>query len=165
MSREMTLANGRLVLRGAVVHGSVHVVDGLIADISVGAARPRGALDLDGDYLLPGLVELHTDVIERHAFPRPNVAWPPVAAVLAYDAELTAAGITTVLDSLAIGYVFDSGRRPREPRTRPGRPPCWPPTSRGTPQPPPSTPRPTSTPTSSVPCSPGWVAPAFGMSR
>src|SRR5262249_15024224 len=30
--------------------------------------------------------------------------------------ELTSAGITTVLDSLAIGYVFDTGQRPRDPR-------------------------------------------------
>jgi alpha-D-ribose 1-methylphosphonate 5-triphosphate diphosphatase len=116
MRRELTLANGRLVLRDTVVRGTLHVVDGTIADIAIGGSVPRGAIDVDADYLVPGLVELHTDTIERHAFPRPNVSWPLAAAVLSYDAELAAAGITTVLDSLAIGYVFDSGQRPREPR-------------------------------------------------
>jgi alpha-D-ribose 1-methylphosphonate 5-triphosphate diphosphatase len=116
MRSELTLANGRLVLRDAVVHGAVHAVDGVITDVAVGSAVPPGAVDLDGDFLVPGLVELHTDVLEHHAFPRPNVAWPPIAAAVAYDAQLVAAGITTVLDSLAIGYVFDSGRRPRDPR-------------------------------------------------
>jgi alpha-D-ribose 1-methylphosphonate 5-triphosphate diphosphatase len=116
MSHELTLANGRLVLRDAVVRGTLHVVDGTIADVDIGRSVPPGAIDVEGDYLLPGLVELHTDVLERHAFPRPNVAWPEVPAVLGYDAELAAAGITTVLDSLAVGYVFDFGRRPRDPR-------------------------------------------------
>jgi alpha-D-ribose 1-methylphosphonate 5-triphosphate diphosphatase len=36
--------------------------------------------------------------------------------VLAYDAQLAAAGITTVLDSLAVGYLIDGGQRPRDPR-------------------------------------------------
>ena len=42
--------------------------------------------------------------------------WPVVAAVVAYDAQLAAAGITTVLDSLAVGYVIDTLERPRNPR-------------------------------------------------
>ena len=116
MKTEAVFANARIVTHDAVIHGTVRVVDGAIAEIDDGKSVPSGAVDFDGDYLVPGLVELHTDVLERHAFPRPGVAWPPVAAVLAYDAELTAVGITTVLDSLAVGYVFDSGRRPRNPR-------------------------------------------------
>lgn len=115
MIRDLTLANGRLVLRDAVIHGALHVVNGVITDIAAGRSVPRGAIDLDGDYLLPGLVELHTDVLEGHAYPRPGVAWPLLAAASAYDGQLIAAGITTVLDSLAIGFVFDSGRRPRDP--------------------------------------------------
>jgi alpha-D-ribose 1-methylphosphonate 5-triphosphate diphosphatase len=116
MRGELTLANGRLVLRDTVIRGAVHVVNGVIMGITAGRAVSPGAIDVDGDYLVPGLVELHTDVFEGHAFPRPGVAWPPVAAAVAYDGQLIAAGITTVLDSLAIGYVFESGRRPRDPR-------------------------------------------------
>ncbi|HYB42002.1 MAG TPA: alpha-D-ribose 1-methylphosphonate 5-triphosphate diphosphatase, partial [Candidatus Methylomirabilis sp.] len=71
---------------------------------------------LGGDYLVPGAVELHTDVLERHATPRPGVNWPELAAVAAYDSQLAGAGITTVLDSLAIGYLYDTGQRPRNPR-------------------------------------------------
>ena len=112
---ELVLTNARIVTPEAVVFGTVRIVDGVIAEACAGAVG-CAAMDLEGDYLVPGLVELHTDVLERHAFPRPGVAWPPVAAALAYDAEMIAAGITTVLDSLAIGYVIDSGRRPRDPR-------------------------------------------------
>jgi alpha-D-ribose 1-methylphosphonate 5-triphosphate diphosphatase len=116
MTNELVFANARVVTPEAVVHGMVQVEDGVIVDITRGTGVPAGAIDLDGDHLLPGLVELHTDVLERHAFPRPSVAWPPVAAASAYDGELVAAGITTVLDSLAVGYIIESGRRPRDPK-------------------------------------------------
>ena len=75
----------------------------------------RSGVDLEGDYLVPGVVELHTDVLERHALPRPGVQWPELPAVLAYDSQLIGAGITTVLDSLAIGYLVDTAQRPRDP--------------------------------------------------
>ena len=98
---QQVLANARLVLADAVVHGHVHVRDGHIADIGTGAVPP-GAQDLEGDFLLPGLVELHTDHVEGHLSPRPKVRWNPCAAVLAHDAQIAASGITTVFDSLRI---------------------------------------------------------------
>ena len=113
----MTLfSNARIVTPDDVFLGSVAVEDGLIAAVEPGAPVTRSAMDLDGDYLVPGVVELHTDVLERHAIPRPGVQWPEVPAVLAYDSQLVGAGITTVLDSLAIGYLVDTGQRPRDPR-------------------------------------------------
>ncbi len=116
MSSEWTLSNGRIVTRHEVVKGSVHIAGDVIANVSSGPMRSGGALDLEGDLLLPGLVELHTDMLERHAVPRPKVQWPLLAAVVAHDAQLVAAGITTVLDGLAVGYVVDSLERPRDPR-------------------------------------------------
>ena len=108
--------NARVVTSDEVLPGSVAVEDGLIAAVEPGPQPVRSAVDLDGDYLVPGVVELHTDVLERHAIPRPGVQWPEVPAVLAYDSQLVGAGITTVLDSLAIGYLVDTGQRPRDPR-------------------------------------------------
>ena len=112
---ELVLANARVVMRDDVVHGSLHVLAGRIADVDATRAVTAGATDLEGDYLIPGLVELHTDVLEKHAFPRPSARWPELAAVVAHDGQLVAAGITTVLDSLAIGYVYDGGQRARNP--------------------------------------------------
>jgi len=101
MSREIVLSNARIVLDDEVRHGSVLIRDGLVADIG---SDPRAAgLDLDGDHLLPGVVELHTDHLERHFAPRPGVQWDPLPAVLASDAQLAAAGATTVLDAVRIG--------------------------------------------------------------
>ena len=50
-----------------ILHGAVLVRDGLIADISPG--REAAGEDLNGDYLMPGVVELHTDHLEYHASP------------------------------------------------------------------------------------------------
>jgi alpha-D-ribose 1-methylphosphonate 5-triphosphate diphosphatase len=107
-SRELVLANARLVLPDETVTGSLVVRGGRIAAIDAGAGVPRGAEDLDGDFLAPGLVELHTDNLERHLEPRPGVAWPLDAAVLAHDAELAGAGVTTVFDALRVGTLAAS---------------------------------------------------------
>ncbi|WP_375463759.1 alpha-D-ribose 1-methylphosphonate 5-triphosphate diphosphatase [uncultured Methylobacterium sp.] len=94
--------NASLVLPDRVQPGWVAVVDGRIAEVGEGRAPERG-LDLAGDYLIPGLVELHTDHLESHYAPRPQVRWHPLGAVLAYDAQIAASGITTVFDSLRAG--------------------------------------------------------------
>ncbi|MDP0983937.1 alpha-D-ribose 1-methylphosphonate 5-triphosphate diphosphatase, partial [Klebsiella variicola] len=72
--------------------------------------------DFDGDYLIPGLVELHTDHLEGHYAPRPRVRWNPIAAVLAHDAQIASSGITTVLDALRIGLDRDADMSAQEIR-------------------------------------------------
>jgi alpha-D-ribose 1-methylphosphonate 5-triphosphate diphosphatase len=112
---ELHFANGRIVTRDAVVLGGLVARDGVIVAID-GHARAGHGIDLAGDFLIPGLVELHTDVLEQHAHPRPGVRWPGLHAVAAYDAALIAAGITTAFDSVAVGYGDSLGRRDPDPR-------------------------------------------------
>lgn len=111
MPAEQILSNARLVLADQVFHGSLLIRDGLIADISEGASSLPQAQDLGGDLLLPGLVELHTDNLEKHMSPRPGVDWPSASAVLTHDAQIVAAGITTVFDALSIGDINPKGKR------------------------------------------------------
>ena len=94
-------SNARLVLADEVIRGSLSVAGDLIASIDHGHASQ--AEDVDGDYLLPGLVELHTDHFESHYRPRPGVTWNPLAALQAHDAQVASAGITTVFDAIRIG--------------------------------------------------------------
>lgn len=108
---DMVLANARLVLDREVVTGSVQVSDGRIIAVDQGPCALTGAEDLEGDHLMPGLVELHTDNLERHLAPRPAVEWPAMPALMAHDAQLAAAGITTVLDALRLGDLEDSDMR------------------------------------------------------
>ena len=100
-SETEVFANARVILADSVLAGHVRVIDGRIAEIGTGPTPP-GALDLAGDYLLPGLVELHTDHVEGHLAPRPKVRWNAFAAVMAHDAQVAASGITTVFDSLRV---------------------------------------------------------------
>ena len=104
--RTLHLANARLVLEDEVVRGALTVVDGHIAAIDTGSGVPPGALDVGGDYLSPGLIELHTDNLERHIKPRPQANWPHGPAILAHDAEMAGCGITTVFDALRVGSVL-----------------------------------------------------------
>jgi len=108
MSNDTVLSNARIVLDEEILHGSVLVRDGVIADIDAGASPTAGATDLDGDYLMPGIVEVHTDHLEYHFAPRPGVFWDPLPAVLAHDAQMAAAGATTVLDAVRIGSESES---------------------------------------------------------
>ncbi len=105
MSR-LVLSNARIVLADEVIDGSLAVENGKIVAIDSGPSPKFD--DLDGDYLIPGLVELHTDHLESHFHPRPGVEWPAVSAVIAHDAQIAAAGITTVFDALRAGS-FDPG--------------------------------------------------------
>ncbi|MFI4999085.1 MAG: alpha-D-ribose 1-methylphosphonate 5-triphosphate diphosphatase [Reyranellales bacterium] len=105
MSIETIFTNARIVTADAEFDGTVVVRDGLIVEVSAGRSYATGALDLDSDYFVPGLVELHTDNLEKHFAPRPGVKWPSVSAVMAHDTQISAAGITTVFDSLALGDV------------------------------------------------------------
>lgn len=111
MSQVLHLANARLVLSDRVITGQIVIIDGQIDMIEQGDDVPVGAVNCQGDYVMPGLVELHTDNLERHIEPRPKVDWPHLPALLAHDAELASTGITTVFDALRVGSIHsaDSG--------------------------------------------------------
>src|SRR4030088_2469830 len=99
---ETVLGNARTVLTDRVIErGWIAFADGRIAEFGEGAA-PSGSDDANGDLIMPGLIELHTDHLEAHYVPRPKVFWDPIAAVVSYDGQLATSGITTVLDSLRV---------------------------------------------------------------
>lgn len=101
---ETVFTNARIVLADRVIHGAVVMRDGRIAAVDEGAASGD---DMEADWLIPGLVELHTDHLESHYAPRPGVRWNAMAAVQAHDAQIAASGITTVFDALRVGMDED----------------------------------------------------------
>ena len=95
-----------------------------IIEIEAGRSSAPGAIDLDGDYLIPGVVDVHTDNLERQVLPRSLARWPSRSAMVAHDAQCAAAGVTTILDALCLGDLgFDAGRIQTFSgwRRRPGR--------------------------------------------
>jgi alpha-D-ribose 1-methylphosphonate 5-triphosphate diphosphatase len=106
---QTVLSNFQIVLPTEIVRGSVVLEDGRIREIGSEAGSVSGAIDGEGDFLLPGLIDVHTDNLERHFAPRPAVAWPSaIGAVLAHDRDMFGAGITTVYDAISLGD-YDSG--------------------------------------------------------
>jgi alpha-D-ribose 1-methylphosphonate 5-triphosphate diphosphatase len=111
MSSETVLTNALLVLPDDVIPGTVVIRGERIADVQPGRSHLSGALDLDGDHLIPGVVDVHTDNLERQVQPRATARWPSRSAMLAHDTQTIAAGVTTVLDALCLGDLgFDVGR-------------------------------------------------------
>ena len=103
MTKSLVLKNAKIVMPSGVAEGSLRVQDGLIEDVNIGPSSVQEALNLDGDYLLPGLIDIHTDNLERHLLPRNNADWPVMAALVAHDAQLATAGITTVHSPAEMG--------------------------------------------------------------
>ncbi|MCZ4288911.1 alpha-D-ribose 1-methylphosphonate 5-triphosphate diphosphatase [Hoeflea alexandrii] len=114
MTTETVLTNARLVLEDRIVPGSLVFRDGVIAEISEG--NSASGVDMEGDYILPGLVELHTDHLEAHYSPRPGVRWNATSAIQSHDAQIASSGITTVFDCLRLGSDEDDGFRVGEMR-------------------------------------------------
>lgn len=98
---ELAIRNARIVLADEVIEGSLLVENGMIAAIDSGPSQVGE--DFEGEYLIPGLVELHTDHFENHYRPRPGVTWHAIAALQAHDAQIAGAGITTVFDAVRLG--------------------------------------------------------------
>jgi len=107
MNKETVLTNANLVLEDIVMNGTIVIRDGRIAEID--GERSTIGEDMEGEYIIPGLVELHTDHLEAHYAPRPGVRWNSIGAVQAHDAQITASGITTVFDCLRLGSDEDGG--------------------------------------------------------
>jgi alpha-D-ribose 1-methylphosphonate 5-triphosphate diphosphatase len=111
MNNETVLTNAVLVLPDATLNGTLVLRDGDIVDLQSGHSTLPRALDMDGDYLVPGIVDLHTDNLERQVQPRALARWPSRSAMVAHDAQCAGAGVTTVFDALCLGDLgFDKER-------------------------------------------------------
>jgi alpha-D-ribose 1-methylphosphonate 5-triphosphate diphosphatase len=98
---ERAYRNAMVVTADDAFLGSVRVVDGKIASVDRGPSAVGE--DFEGDVLMPGVIDLHTDNLEKHFFPRPNIDWNPVSAAVTHDGCCLSVGVTTVFDSLSIG--------------------------------------------------------------
>lgn len=98
MSRH-AFVHARAVLPDRTLDDALLVVeDGRIADVAPVApgAVPAGALDLGGALLLPGIIDTHSDALEKEQRPRPTVEFDATFAVLSFEGRVRAAGVTTM---------------------------------------------------------------------
>ncbi|MBU2135119.1 MAG: alpha-D-ribose 1-methylphosphonate 5-triphosphate diphosphatase, partial [Alphaproteobacteria bacterium] len=106
---ELAFRNARVVTGDEDFIGSVLVRDGVVAEVSRGPSEVGE--DFEGDVLMPGVVDLHTDSLEKHYFPRPNIDWNPVSAAVTHDGCCLSVGVTTILNSLTLGSFNPSAAR------------------------------------------------------
>src|ERR1035438_5097184 len=102
MTAETIFTNAILVLPHETVAGTLVVRGDMIGAIETGRSAVTSAIDLDGDYLIPGVIDVHTDNLERQVLPRSLARWPSRSAMVAHDAQCAAAGVTTILDALCL---------------------------------------------------------------
>ncbi len=80
---------------------SVVIEDDRIADVARGRRYADG-ISLPGQWLIPGIIDIHTDYLEREARPRPSADFPLEMAFHFMDIRAIGAGITTVLGAARI---------------------------------------------------------------
>lgn len=108
---EQIFSNTQIILENEIINGSMVIENGLIREIDTSPSQLPQAVDCQGDYLMPGLIELHTDNMEKYFMPRPGVTWPKVEAIMSHDNQMSSSGITTVFDAVAVGYdIYKSNR-------------------------------------------------------
>jgi len=104
---ETILTNATLVLENETRNGTIVFDETGITGLDFSRSSLASAMDVEGDYVTPGIVEMHTDNMEKHFVPRPGVFWPNgLAAALAHDAQMASAGVTTVYDSICAGSIY-----------------------------------------------------------
>src|SRR5580700_7116436 len=100
MAREI-LYNARIVTPQKVLDGSLVIDDGRIAEVGAGRTWSDG-LDLRGRLLIPGVIDLHTDYVEKEIAPRPEARFPLELALYCMDLRAISCGITTLLSAARV---------------------------------------------------------------
>src|SRR5688572_2248689 len=100
----MWLTDLKIVLPDRVMErGAIRIEEGRIAEIAEGDMRGQG-LSAIGLTLIPGVVDLHGDMLERDIEPRPNALSPVAMSLYELDKRLAGAGITTAF--AAVGFAW-----------------------------------------------------------
>ncbi|BET68650.1 alpha-D-ribose 1-methylphosphonate 5-triphosphate diphosphatase [Opitutales bacterium ASA1] len=93
------LTNARIVLPDRTVEGSVVIENERIAEIVADRHYAEG-MDMHGLWLAPGIVDIHTDYLEKEINPRPKTNFPLPLAFHMMDQRALACGLTTVLGAV-----------------------------------------------------------------
>jgi alpha-D-ribose 1-methylphosphonate 5-triphosphate diphosphatase len=102
MTRSFVLNNARLVTPvGIVEEASIRVDNGKITEIGHETLSGIREINVQGNYLFPGFVDMHSDAIEKGIEPRPNTFFPVDIAVFELDKKIASCGITTMYHSLS----------------------------------------------------------------
>ena len=94
------LTNARIVTPTENFTGTVEIENGIITSVLKDKYYAEGT-DLEGQWLIPGCIDIHTDYLEKELYPRASAAFPLPFALHFMDARAAACGITTVFSAVS----------------------------------------------------------------
>lgn len=102
MNTHFYLTGAQVVLENETLNdAAVLIADGHIVAINPASSEGAQEIDLSGQILMPGMIDLHCDALEKEAEPRPGVHFPFDFACAQADKRNAAAGITTIYHALS----------------------------------------------------------------
>lgn len=104
MRNRWTIAGGRIVMPGGILDGHTLVIeDGVIQGSRPDRAADAPAdLNVNGAWIMPGMIDSHSDAIENEMQPRPTSRFPIELSFMELERKLAAQGITTIYHSLSM---------------------------------------------------------------
>lgn len=99
----IAIENGKIVTPNGIIEGKTLWLDqDRIAAIGAFDGAPEKVIDAHGRYILPGMIDVHSDKIEQFVFPRPTAKFPFELALKECEKELLQLGITTIYHSFSL---------------------------------------------------------------
>jgi alpha-D-ribose 1-methylphosphonate 5-triphosphate diphosphatase len=109
--RRLVLRDVRAVLRDRIIDDATVVCEnGVIVDVVAGSRSEPGSVSGHGALCLPGLVDTHSDGLEKELRPRPTSRFPHEFALRNFEGRLRSAGITTVFHGVGFEEREEYGR-------------------------------------------------------
>lgn len=105
MKRNLTIHGGNIVTpTGIIENGTIVIEEGLIVDIRPTSISGIGSNDFNatGCYVLPGMIDMHSDAIEHEMQPRPTSRFDLEFSYHELERKLVSQGITTIYHSLSM---------------------------------------------------------------
>ncbi len=98
--KQLVFTNARIVTPDSHFTGSLVIEDGLISDICPAKHYAEG-IDLQCQWLIPGIIDIHSDYLEKELHPRPSADFPIPFAMHFMDARAASCGITTLFSAIS----------------------------------------------------------------
>ncbi|MCL1851936.1 MAG: phosphonate metabolism protein PhnM [Peptococcaceae bacterium] len=99
----IAIENGKIITPEQIIEGKVLLIDeDRIRGFADGTKDAERIVDAHGRYIMPGMIDVHSDKIEQYIQPRPTSQMDFEFALKVCERDLLSAGITTMYHSLSL---------------------------------------------------------------
>ncbi|MHB8072767.1 alpha-D-ribose 1-methylphosphonate 5-triphosphate diphosphatase [Desulfosporosinus fructosivorans] len=107
-TNKICIYNAQIILSEKVIMGHILIEGNRISEVTesnfpkVKCYSDVTMIDAEGCYVMPGMIDLHSDAIEKEIQPRPNTLFPIEMSFYELEKKLAVSGITTMYHSLTL---------------------------------------------------------------